>query len=148
MLTTQDFADMQMTNAAVAAAGVAGIYSGCMMHLYIQPVQITKSIDDTLLIEPTAPGYAPQVVTWTPALRDSRGLMAIISNLVKFNGPGDGSPGYTVVGYFLKSAPGNRLLAVEPLITPVPLIDAQSFLGIVSQITFGAPPAGTASIVT
>jgi hypothetical protein len=118
----------------VAAGGVfdpatifVGLYQG------IAPPAGPESVMANLT-EATYTGYARQALTpWTSPYNASVGFVTIDGPALHFT-PADGVVPNTILGWFIASAAvGGTLLAIEPLATPAPLIDADSTLSIMPR---------------
>ena len=117
------------------------------MIIYTNTPQPAKTRVLADLTQPTYAGYVAQTITWTTAIRDAAGLIAVLSNLITFREAGAITQ-TTVYGYAITDAAGTNLLGLEAFPSPLALTDALSVISIVADIQLGIGVTGSATVTT
>jgi hypothetical protein len=148
VLITQDALDLAaVTDVTQAVSGVAGVLHGTKMMLFTNTPALNKGTLLAALTPANYTGYAPQALTWSAPSRNENQYMSTRTGLMSWE-PTDGVTPNTITGYGITDSAGAVLLAAEMLPAPVPLTDAFSFLGIVSEYTPASLNAGQCTVVT
>lgn len=147
MLTTE-YTDIHLvTDATQAGAGVAGILNGAKLILGTNTITPTKTTAVGDITQPTYTGYAPLTITWGSAVRDSSGDIVTLSQECPIQ-MGDSVLPTTIKCWGLTDSGGTNLLMSEELASPLPLVDALTYFGLIVPFAPGNPQGKAAIIVS
>jgi hypothetical protein len=136
-----------VTDTTQTSGGVAGVLNGAKIMLFVNNLSPNKQTLLAALTEASYTGYARQTATWSTPARNENNFMSTRSLLMSWQ-PTDGVTPNTIYGYAILNPAGTVLLAVELLPVPVGLVDAFSYLGIVSEYTPASSNPGQCTVVT
>lgn len=139
----QDIADF---STLAATTGTDPKLKGAKCILFTNTPALTKDSVVGDLTQPTFPGYASAVVTWSVAKRDDAGNISVDSGLMKFQ-MSDATVPTIVKGYGIVDSAGTTLLAAETFDAPVDLTDALSICAFVIDLSFNNADPGQATVV-
>jgi hypothetical protein len=120
---------------------------GMKMHLFTNALIPSKINAVSDYVEPTYTGYAAKTVSWGLPKRDVNNLISTDTGLVPWQMQNSATP-TAIQGYFMTDSTGTVYLMGEVLPTPVTLIDALGFLGIVSEFAQSNATRGQCTVVS